>query len=42
MTSAATGGAGSDGVPARLSMVVLGARELPSLRRFYQALAWPE
>lgn len=29
-------------VPPRLSMVVLGARDLPLLRRFYQDLGWPE
>jgi hypothetical protein len=42
MTSADTRGVVSDGMPARLSMVVLSARDLPSLRRFYQALGWPE
>lgn len=29
-------------VPARLSLVTLAARDLPSLRRFYQSLGWPE
>ena len=32
----------SAAVPARLSMVVLGARDLPRLRRFYRGLGWPE
>ncbi len=30
------------GMPATLSMVVLGARDLPTLRRYYRALGWPE
>src|SRR5208283_3786187 len=30
------------GMPARLSMVVLSARNLPALRRFYRALGWSE
>ena len=29
-------------VPGRISVVTLGARDLPALRRFYQALGWPE
>jgi uncharacterized protein len=29
-------------MPPRLSMVVLGARDLPALRRFYGGLGWPE
>jgi uncharacterized glyoxalase superfamily protein PhnB len=29
-------------VPARVSLVTLAARDLPALRRFYQALGWPE
>jgi uncharacterized protein len=29
-------------MPADLSMVVLGARDLPALRRYYLALGWPE
>lgn len=29
-------------VPARLSLVTLAARDLPTLRRFYQSLGWPE
>ena len=29
-------------VPARLNLVTLAARDLPSLRRFYQSLGWPE
>jgi uncharacterized glyoxalase superfamily protein PhnB len=29
-------------VPARVSVVTLGARDLPRLRRFYQSLGWPE
>jgi hypothetical protein len=29
-------------VPARVNVVTLGARDLPALRRFYQALGWPE
>ncbi|MEU3016671.1 MULTISPECIES: VOC family protein [unclassified Nocardiopsis] len=28
--------------PPRLTVVTLGARDLPSLRRFYQALGWEE
>ena len=35
-------GPGSGVVPPRLSMVVLGARDLPVLRRFYVGLGWPE
>jgi uncharacterized glyoxalase superfamily protein PhnB len=30
------------GMPARLSMVVLSAKDLPTLRAFYRALGWPE
>jgi predicted lactoylglutathione lyase len=30
------------GMPAHLSMVVLGARDLPALRSYYRALGWPE
>jgi catechol 2,3-dioxygenase-like lactoylglutathione lyase family enzyme len=30
------------GLPARLSVVTLGARDLPSLRRFYAGLGWAE
>jgi catechol 2,3-dioxygenase-like lactoylglutathione lyase family enzyme len=30
------------GIPARLSVVTIGARDLPSLRRFYGRLGWPE
>jgi catechol 2,3-dioxygenase-like lactoylglutathione lyase family enzyme len=29
-------------LPARLSIVTLGARDIGALRRFYQALGWPE
>jgi catechol 2,3-dioxygenase-like lactoylglutathione lyase family enzyme len=29
-------------IPARVSVVTLGARDLPTLRRFYKALGWPE
>ncbi|MFE1400197.1 VOC family protein [Nocardiopsis dassonvillei] len=29
-------------LPARLSVVTLGARDLPELRRFYRALGWEE
>ena len=29
-------------MPAHLSMVVLGSRDLPNLRRFYRGLGWPE
>jgi catechol 2,3-dioxygenase-like lactoylglutathione lyase family enzyme len=29
-------------VPARLSVVTLGARDMPSMRRFYANLGWPE
>ncbi len=29
-------------MPPRLSMVVLGARDVPALRRFYRGLGWPE
>ncbi|GAB3492988.1 VOC family protein [Nocardiopsis coralliicola] len=29
-------------IPARLTVVTLGARDLPSLRRFYRALGWDE
>lgn len=31
-----------DGVPARLSVVTLGAANLPALRRFYGRLGWEE
>ena len=37
MASSSTGG-----MPARLAMVVLGARDLPALRRFYRGLGWTE
>ncbi len=30
------------GVPSRLSVVTLGARDISALRRFYRALGWPE
>jgi uncharacterized protein len=30
------------GMPARLNMVVLSARDLPALRRFYRDLGWTE
>ena len=30
------------GMPAQLSMVVVAAHDLPGLRRYYQALGWPE
>jgi uncharacterized protein len=30
------------GMPARLDMVVLSARDLPGLRRFYRGLGWSE
>ena len=30
------------GMPARLAMVVLSARDLPALRRFYRGLGWTE
>ena len=30
------------GVPARISLVTLAAHDLPTLRRFYQGLGWPE
>jgi uncharacterized protein len=30
------------GMPAHLNMVVLSARDLPTLRRFYRALGWTE
>ncbi|GAB2572133.1 glyoxalase [Paractinoplanes abujensis] len=30
------------GIPARLTVVTLGARDLPSLRAFYARLGWPE
>jgi catechol 2,3-dioxygenase-like lactoylglutathione lyase family enzyme len=36
------GGDEAAGVPARVDMVVLSARDLPLLRRFYRALGWPE
>ncbi len=36
----ATSSAG--GMPARLAMVVLSARDLPALRRFYRGLGWNE
>jgi uncharacterized protein len=29
-------------IPARLSVVTIGARDLPALRRFYTGLGWPE
>ncbi|GAB3207308.1 VOC family protein [Marinactinospora endophytica] len=29
-------------IPARLTVVTLGARDLPGLRRFYRALGWTE
>ena len=29
-------------IPARLSIVTIGARDLPALRRFYRALGWAE
>jgi catechol 2,3-dioxygenase-like lactoylglutathione lyase family enzyme len=29
-------------IPARLSIVTLGARDLPALRRFYRAFGWAE
>ncbi|MEV0720986.1 VOC family protein [Asanoa sp. NPDC050611] len=29
-------------LPARLSIVTLGARDMDALRRFYRALGWPE
>jgi uncharacterized protein len=29
-------------LPARLTVVTLGARDLPELRRFYSGLGWPE
>ena len=29
-------------LPARLSVVTIGARDLPTLRRFYLGLGWPE
>ncbi|GAA4216199.1 VOC family protein [Actinocatenispora rupis] len=29
-------------VPARLTVVTLGARDLPTLRRFYATLGWPQ
>ncbi|MEU6740193.1 VOC family protein [Streptosporangium sandarakinum] len=29
-------------MPSRLSIVTLGARDLPGLRAFYRALGWPE
>jgi catechol 2,3-dioxygenase-like lactoylglutathione lyase family enzyme len=29
-------------LPARLSIVTLGARDMDTLRRFYRALGWPE
>ena len=32
----------TDGIPARLAMVVLSARDLPALRRFYRGLGWTE
>jgi uncharacterized glyoxalase superfamily protein PhnB len=32
----------ADGVPAHLDMVVLHARDLPALRRFYRGLGWTE
>jgi hypothetical protein len=35
-------GKASGGVPARVSMVVLSARDLPALRRFYLDLGWTE
>ena len=30
------------GIPQRLTFVTLGARDLPTLRRFYQAIGWTE
>jgi len=33
---------GMTGLPARLSVVTIGARDVPSLRRFYGRLGWPE
>jgi len=36
------GGSNDPLVPARLSMVVLNAHDLPGLRRFYRALGWTE
>jgi hypothetical protein len=32
----------TSGVPARIAMVVLSARDLPALRRFYRGLGWTE
>ena len=29
-------------IPARLSIITLGAREMDVLRSFYRALGWPE
>ncbi len=29
-------------IPARLTVVTLGANDLPALRRFYRGLGWPE
>ncbi len=29
-------------MPSQLAMVVISARDLPALRRYYQALGWPE
>jgi len=33
---------GMSGVPPRLSLVTIGARDLPALRRFYRGLGWTE
>jgi uncharacterized protein len=40
--SHASSATSADGMPNRLSMVVLSARDLPALRRFYVGLGWPE
>jgi hypothetical protein len=31
---------GMDELPSRLTVVTLGARDLPNLRRFYSGLGW--
>jgi uncharacterized protein len=42
MTAAHESASPGGGMPPHLSMVVLGARDMPALRRFYRGLRWPE
>lgn len=42
MTAADDSASPSGRLPPRLTMVVLSARDLPALRRFYGGLGWPE